>query len=310
MILETRHLRLVAAVADHGTLTAAGRVLHLTQSALSHQLIALERALGGALFHRVGKRMVPTAAGRRLTGAARESLERLRAAEADVRQLAAGAAGVLRLSTECQTSYHWLPRVLAPFRRAFPGVEVEVVAGATRQPAEALLDGRLDLAVVLSTGAHPDRLEYVPLFRDQLVALLPAAHPLAVEAAIDVAALAGEHLIVYGGAEVTRGTAARAVRQAGVRFRRVSRLHLTEAIVELVRAGTGVSILADWSIAPYVHAAVDGAPVEGALRAVPIRGPAFQCEWHAAMLAGERPPYVAGFAALLATHAPGRAAAS
>lgn len=302
MMLEVRHLRLVAAVAENGSLTAAGRTLHLTQSALSHQLLGLERALGVPLFDRKGKRMVPTAAGRRLVGAARDALERLRSAEDDVRRLAGGAAGVLRLSTECQTSYHWLPRVLAPFRRAHPAVEVEVVADATRDPTEALLDGRIDLAIVVSAEAHRDRyvdqLRYVPLFGVRLVALVPAAHPLAGEASVDVAALAGEHLIIYGGPGVTRSPAASAVRRADVRFRRVTRLHLTEAIVELVRAGTGVSVLADWTIAPHVQ--------DGTLRAVPIDGPAFRCELHAAMRAdGGRPPYVDAFAALIATHGPG-----
>src|SRR5256884_6106674 len=63
MILEPRHLRLVAAVVEHGTLTKAGRVLHLTQSGLSRQLLDLETRLGLPLFHRLGKRLVPTPPG-------------------------------------------------------------------------------------------------------------------------------------------------------------------------------------------------------------------------------------------------------
>src|SRR6266513_1578303 len=88
MILETRHLRLVAAVAEHGTLTKAGRVLHLTQSGLSRQLLDLETKLGLPLFHRLGKRMVPTPAGERLVVAARRALPQLTDVEDELRRLA------------------------------------------------------------------------------------------------------------------------------------------------------------------------------------------------------------------------------
>src|SRR5437762_5207981 len=87
MILETRHLRLVAAVAEHGTLTRAGRVLHLTQSGLSRQLLDLETRLGLPLFHRLGKRMVPTPAGERLLAAARRALPQLSDVEEEMRRL-------------------------------------------------------------------------------------------------------------------------------------------------------------------------------------------------------------------------------
>src|ERR1700694_1822450 len=72
MDLEIRHLQLVAAVAEVGSLTRAGDRLHLTQSALSHQLRDIESRLGTALFLRVGKRLVLTPAGERLPGCARD----------------------------------------------------------------------------------------------------------------------------------------------------------------------------------------------------------------------------------------------
>src|SRR6266508_3603836 len=99
MILETRHLRLVAAVAEHGTLTRAGRVLNLTQSGVSRQLLDLETRLGLPLFHRLGKRMVPTPAGERLLEAARRALPQLSDVEEELRRLAGGRAAILRVST-------------------------------------------------------------------------------------------------------------------------------------------------------------------------------------------------------------------
>src|SRR2546430_11962329 len=105
MHLEIRHLKLVAAVAETGSVTRAGNRLHLTQSALSHQLRDAEEQLGTPLFERRSGRMLLTAAGERLLCSARTVLEELERAEKEI-QNGNGktpAAGVLRLSTECYT---------------------------------------------------------------------------------------------------------------------------------------------------------------------------------------------------------------
>src|SRR5438067_8772871 len=145
MDLEVRHLRLVAAVADVGSLTRAGDRLHLTQSALSHQLRDIESRLGAALFLRVGKRLVLTPAGERLLESAKDVLERLEQTERDIRQMGKERAGVLRLTTECYTCYHWLPPLLIRYRKKFPRVEVRIDVAATGRPIEKLIAGKLDL---------------------------------------------------------------------------------------------------------------------------------------------------------------------
>src|SRR5678816_1112680 len=126
MDLEVRHLQLVAAVAEMGSLTRAGDRLHLTQSALSHQLRGIESRLGAPLFLRVGKRLVLTPAGERLLASARDVLERLQQTERDIREMGRDGAGLLRLTTECYTCYHWLPALLTRYRRRFPRVEVRI----------------------------------------------------------------------------------------------------------------------------------------------------------------------------------------
>src|SRR5438132_436364 len=168
--LEVRHLRLVEAVADVGSLTRAGDRLHLTQSALSHQLRDIESRLGAALFLRVGKRLVLTPAGERLLGSARDVLGRLQQTEQDIRDLGRDRAGVLRITTECYTCYHWLPPLLQRYRRTFPRVEVRIDVEATGRPLPMLLNGKLDLAIV-SSPARDRRLVSRPLFEDELVVI-------------------------------------------------------------------------------------------------------------------------------------------
>src|SRR5262249_8271831 len=124
MILEVKHLQLVEALAAYGTLTNAGKHLNLTQSALSHQLVELERRLGTPLFHRIGRRLVPTLAGDRLLRSATRTLSILRRTESSLKRIAAGHEALLRFSTACYTTYHWLAPLLDEYSRRCPKVEV------------------------------------------------------------------------------------------------------------------------------------------------------------------------------------------
>jgi LysR family transcriptional regulator for metE and metH len=292
MILETRHLRLVAAVAEYGSLTRAGRELHLTQSALSHQLLDLEGRIRTSLFHRMGKRMVPTVAGLRLLDAAREALPALLAAEEDLRRLASGRDSVLRLSTQCYTCYHWLPGVLERFRERFPRVEVRVVAEATREPIPALLDGRIDLGIV-HTPERDERLDYLPLFRDELCVVVRPDHRLANRAYVRAEDFAQEHVVMYTLSERESTLFHEILLPAGVRPARVTSIQITEGIIELVKAGIGIAVLARWAVAPHLEA--------GTLRAVRLTRGGYTRQWCAAIVRQPNPPgYLRGFAELLA----------
>src|SRR5215213_1979984 len=124
MKLEIRHLKLIKAIAREGSVTKAGNRLHLTQSALSHQLRDAEQKLGARLFTRLNKRMLLTPAGERLLVSADNVLEEI------IRQIALSREGVLRLSTQCYTCYHWLPSMLKLFQQKFPRVDVQIMVEA------------------------------------------------------------------------------------------------------------------------------------------------------------------------------------
>ena len=196
MDLEVRHLELVAAVADVGSLTRAGDRLHLTQSALSHQLRDIEERLGAALFLRIGKRLVLTPAGERLLESARDILDRLRQAEDAIRHLGQERAGVLRITTECTTCYHWLPPLLTTYRRRFPAVEVRIDVEATSRPVQRLLDGAIDLAL-MSTPVRDRRLASRPVFTDQVVVIVSPQHRLAARRRVALTDLRDETVLIY-----------------------------------------------------------------------------------------------------------------
>jgi LysR family transcriptional regulator for metE and metH len=295
MDLEVRHLRMIAAIAASGGVTQAAGDLHLTQSAVSHQLRGIEGRLGTPLFLRLGKRMILTAAGERVLATARRVLEDIEATEDDLRRLGDGETGLLRVCTQCNTGYHWLPPLLEGFRRKHPEVEVSLVVEHTMRPVEALLEGRLDVAVITEPVRH-EQVRVRPLFEDEHAAIVVPDHPLAKKTFVRPEDLARERLLLHSSSPEESFTIQKILRPAGVVPRRVSFVMLTEAILEMVKARLGISVMQTWAIEPALRA--------GEVRAVPITPGGVRRQWSAATLeeAG-RVAYVDAFIELLARRA-------
>lgn len=299
MDIEVRHLQMVLAVAASGSVTQAGRDLHLTQSAVSHQLRAIEHRLGTPLFYRVGKRMVVTAAGGRVLETARRVLDDIRTAEDDVRRHGAGEASVIRVCAQCNTGYHWLPPLIEAFRRKHPAVDVSIAVECTMRPIEALLEGLLDLAIV-TDAVGSSHVRTRPLFEDEHAAIVAPDHRFAAQAFVSPEDLAGERLLLYSSSPDDSFTIQKILKPAGVVAPRVSFVMLTEAILEMVKARLGVSVMQTWAIAPALRA--------GDVRAVPITASGIRRQWRAATLAqAGRVAHVDAFIDLLAARGmPGR----
>jgi LysR family transcriptional regulator, regulator for metE and metH len=291
MWLEIRHLRLIQAVAQQGTLTKAGSLLHLTESALSHQLRGIEEQLGTTVFFRLKKKMVLTPAGERLLSSARAVLDELENATREIRQMSDGR-GILRLTTECNTCYHWLPSLLKTFSKRYPQVDVEIDLEATRRPIARLLEGKLDLAVVSSQVSNQNLL-VKPLFRDEIVVLMKPDHALARRRYVQAADFAREVLIYYAAKEESL-VCEKVLAPAGVVPRKYLNVQLTEAIIEMVKAGLGISAMPKWAVLPQIRS--------GALCAVPLTREGFYREWSAVMIASKATPkYLLEFIDLLAS---------
>jgi LysR family transcriptional regulator for metE and metH len=297
--LEVRHLRLVAGIADAGSMTKAAAHLHLTQSALSHQLRDIESRFNLPFFLRAGRRMVLTAAGRRVLSSARTVLEDLRRAEEDLRRLASNSSGVIRVCTQCNTGYYWLPPLLATFARKHPHVDVSIIPDATDRPVDALLDGRVDLAI-LTTPSRDARVLVRALFKDEMIAVVARNHALAERTWLSPRQLAAEHLLLYSSAPDESFTLTSILGPAGLVPARVSFIMLTEAMLEMARAGLGVGVLPRWS----AQAAIGS----GAVVPLSIGRRGVRREWCAATLRAQtEPAWLTDFVALIKSQAgPGR----
>lgn len=289
--LDIRHLRLITTLHEAGTATAAAARLGVTQSAVSHQLREIEARLNAPVCVRAGRRLILTPAGVRLLETARVVMAELARTAQDVRRLADGHAGTLRVSAECHTGYHWLPPVLRTFRTRYPAVDVEIEVQHTARPVEALLQGSLDLALV-TEPVRDKRLRVRRLADDEHVAIVSRSHPWTKQAFITPAELAGEDLLLYSASPAESFTVRRILAPAGVRPARIRFVQLTEAIVEMVKGGLGVSVLPAW--------AVRAALKRGDIRAVRITRAGIQREWSAVTLRdGIEPVYVADFIGLV-----------
>ena len=291
MNLEIRHLKLVAAIAETGSVTRAGNRLHLTQSALSHQLRDAEEQLGLPLFQRKSGKMILTGAGERLLQAARCVLGELERTELDIRKNGTPAKGLIRISTQCNTVYHWLPPRLILFQKQFPEVEVQLVIEATHNPFEALLEGKLDLAIV-SDPIRNRKIRYLPLFEDEVVIAVPPGHRLAGKNWVAPEDFSTESILLYPPKEDST-LLTKILEPAGIRPRKIQEVTLTDAIIEMAIGGLGIAALPKWTVGPQL--------ASGALIGVPLKPPGYQWNWSIAQLRESRAPvYVQEFIRILA----------
>ena len=275
--LDSRHLKLVTEIARAQSVTRAADRLNVTQSAVSHQLKDIEARLGTPLFVRSGRRMLPTAAGSHIVETAERVLADIARAEAAVTQIARHEGGEFRVCTQCHTGYHWLPPLLEAVRRRYPAVQVRIAAEHTMRALNALLEARLDLAII-NNNPRDRRIRVRPLFEDEHAAIVPPSHPWASRAFVTPQDLAAERLFLYSRSIDESYIVQRVIRPAGVLPEHVTFIQLTEAIVEMVKAGMGVSVLPTWSIAPSLGT--------GAVKAVRITKSGVYRQWSAARLSG------------------------
>ncbi len=250
-MLTLKHLRVIEAIHATGSITRAAARLYLTQSALSHQLVALEAHYGMPLFDRV-RPMRLTAGGERLLALARDITPRIEAAERDLARLAGNpVARRLRIAVECHTCYDWLMPAMDVYRTRWPEVEMDLVGGFHADPTGLLAADRADLVIVSEAGRQRD-VAFEPLFRYEMLALMASAHPLAAKRFLQAEDFAAETLITYPAPDRLLDLVRRVLKPAGVHPER-RQTELTIAIVQLVASRKGLAALPAWAVAPYLE---------------------------------------------------------
>jgi LysR family transcriptional regulator for metE and metH len=288
--LELRHLATLLALDETGSLSKAAARLCLTQSALSHQLKALEAYYGSALVERDARPLRTTAVGQRLLALARSVLPQVAAAERDVARLAEGHAGPLRIAVQCHNCFDWLMPAMDVFRTMWPEVELDLVSGFVIDPLPLLERGEAELAVVHDRPPPRQNLVFHPLFRYESVALMSPRHPLAAKARLEAADFAGETLITYPVPDSMLDIMNHCLTPAGINPKRRT-AELTVAILQLVASGRGIAALPAWTIGNYLD--------RGYVVSRPIGRQGLSCDLYAATsIAGAAAAYIREFIGL------------
>ncbi|WP_417223554.1 LysR family transcriptional regulator [Amphritea sp.] len=284
MRLDIKHWAMLKAIDDTGTLRQAAYVLGITQSALSHRLAEAERRLGGVLFEREGRRLRQTAAGRAMTQTANQVIPALQRAEFDFQQMAVNKTTVVRFGVAAYSCYHWLPAFLHVISQQEPDIQLELVASATQNPLSNLQDGTVDVVLAPGYLVIPG-IDSIAVLRDELVLIIGSSHSLARKPFIEAVDLQGEHYLTYSKSTQPGFEYERFIRPSGVVPHLVTVVEVTDAIIELIAAGFGVSILSRW--------AVQSAIKNGSVTAIGLGEEGLDLGWSALVRASELTPSAA-----------------
>ena len=275
--LEIRHLETLLALAECGNLSKAADRLCLTQSALSHQLKALESHYGASLVEKHVRPLRFTAIGQRLVRLAREILPQVADAGRDVARLAQGQAGPLRVAVQCHNCFDWLMPAMDAYRSLWPEVELDIISGFVVDPLPLLERGDAELAIIHDQHETRSSIVFSPLFRYESVALMSPRHPLVAKQWLEAADFADQTLITYPVPDEMLDVMKHCLTPAGINPRRRT-AELTVAILQLVASGRGIAALPSWTVGNYIE--------RGYVVSRPIGKSGLRCELYAATSRG------------------------
>ena len=244
--LDSRQLRAFSILARTGSFTETARELHLSQSAVSHSMKALEREVGCRLLDKMGKKAVLTQAGEQLLGRTTRVLAEMSEARAELGRLGKWGQSRLRLGASTTACQHVLPGVLREFKESFPGCTISIEPGDTPEMIDALHAHTIDLAVNLEPK-RGEPLDFRPLFADELHFIVSPQHPWALAGRVAREEIARQSYIVYKRRSYTSVMIEEYFREDDIVLFSQLDLGNMEAIKELVKLGIGISILAPWT---------------------------------------------------------------
>ena len=249
-MIDRIHLRILKAIEDQGSLTAAAKILHLSQSALSHAIKKLELQIGTKIWTKEGRVLKLTQAGSYLQREASRILPQLERVDEVLNQFSSGNKGKLRIGMECYPCYQWLQQVIKPFLRDWPDVDIDISQRFKFGGVAALFNNEIDILItpdpILKSG-----ITYLPVFPYEQVLVVAENHSLADKLFILPEDLSSETLYTYP-VEVSRlDIYQKFLIPASCEPKRHKTMEDTDMILQMVVAKRGVATLPLWLVQEY-----------------------------------------------------------
>jgi DNA-binding transcriptional LysR family regulator len=250
--MDLRQLEILRAIAESGSFTAAGARLHVSQSAISRQVLLLEEEFKEPLFIRFGRRIQITPIGETLLQLSHRVFADIRDTSAGILDTKKQLSGTLRLVGGMTVCLYVFPTLLKEFRRHHPDVDIKVITGGTPRLLRKLRSGSADLGLMTLPIDDP-ALTAMPVIREELLLVTPAGHRLAKARAIPPHALVRQPFILFERDSNTRRVIDEFFVRADIKPRVVAETENVEIIKSMVASGLGVSIVPFQSVAREIR---------------------------------------------------------
>jgi DNA-binding transcriptional LysR family regulator len=251
--MDLRQLEIIRAIADTGSFTAAGEKLHVSQSAISRQILLLEEELGEPVFHRIGRRIRITPAGESLLQLSHRVFQDLQETVSTISEKRDSLSGTIRLVGGMTVCLYVFPALLAEVRRVHPHLDLKVTVGSAERSIAMLRSGAGDLGMITLPVEATD-LVSVPVLEEELLLITYPAHPLAKKKSITPADLDKQEFVLFETGSITRRLVESFFTKQGVEPEVIMETENVEIIKAMVRSGLGISIIPSQAAASDVRA--------------------------------------------------------
>ena len=250
--MDLRQLEIIRAIADTGSFTAAGEKLHVSQSAISRQILLLEDELGEPVFHRIGRRIRITPAGEALLQLSHRVFQDLQDTVSAISDKRESLRGTLRLVGGMTVCLYVFPSLLAEVRRVHPHLDLKVTVGSAERSITMLRSGAGDLGM-LTLPVETSDLVAVPVLEEELFLITYLTHPLAKKKTITPADLDKQPFVLFETGSITRRLVEEFFARERLEPQIIMETENVEIIKAMVRNGLGISIIPWQAVAADVR---------------------------------------------------------